>query len=98
MLAESLAGLEGAPLVEETRSVGLLGAVQLTAEARAEDPGLADRLVSELQDAGVLVRSLVGHSLQISPPFVISEDEVKLLAEQIAGALERVAATTGVAA
>ena len=98
VLAASLAGLEGAPLVEETRSVGLLGAVQLAAEARAEDPGLADRVVSELQDAGVLVRSLVGHSLQVSPPFVITEDEVKLLAEQIAGALERVAATTGVAA
>jgi putrescine aminotransferase len=98
VLAESLADLERGPLVEETRSVGLLGAVQLTAEARAEDPGLADRLVSELQDAGVLVRSLVGHSLQISPPFVITEDEVKLLAEQIAGALERVAAMTGVAA
>jgi putrescine---pyruvate transaminase len=98
VLAESLAGLEGAPLVEETRSVGLLGAVQLSAEARAEDPGLADRLVSELQDAGVLVRSLVGHSLQISPPFVITEHEVKLLAEEIGGALERVAALTGVAA
>ena len=52
VLAESLAGLEGAPLVEETRSVGLLGAVQLSAEARAEDPGLADRLVAELQDGG----------------------------------------------
>ena len=98
VLAEALSGLEDAPLVEETRSVGLLGAVQLTAEARAEDPGLADRLVSELQDAGVLVRSLVGHSLQISPPFVITEREVNLLAEAIGAALERVAATTGVAA
>jgi putrescine aminotransferase len=98
VLAESLSGLEDAPLVEETRSVGLLGAVQLTAEARAEDPGLADRVVSELQDAGVLVRSLVGHSLQISPPFVITEREVNLLAEAIGAALERVAATTGVAA
>jgi putrescine---pyruvate transaminase len=98
VLSESLAGLEGAPLVEETRSVGLLGAVQLSAEARAEDPGLADRLVLELQDAGILVRSLVGHSLQISPPFVITEQEVNLLAEEIGAALERVAATTGVAA
>ena len=83
------AGLEGAPLVEETRSVGLLGAVQLSAEARAEDPGLADRLVAELQDAGVLVRSLVGHSLQISPPFVISEREVRLLAERGIGGAPR---------
>jgi adenosylmethionine-8-amino-7-oxononanoate aminotransferase len=52
--------------------------------------------VSELQDDGVLVRSLVGHSLQISPPFVISEQEIDLLAERIGTVLERVA--PGVAA
>jgi putrescine aminotransferase len=91
VLAEALAGLESLPLVEETRAVGLLGAVQLDAEARAADPALADRIVSELQDDGVLVRSLVGHSLQISPPFVISEQEIGLLAERIGSVLERVA-------
>jgi adenosylmethionine-8-amino-7-oxononanoate aminotransferase len=95
VLARALAGLESAPLVEETRSVGLLGAVELSAEARAEDPGLADRVVAELQDDGVLVRSLVGHSLQISPPFVITEQELGLLAERIGGALERVAQRSG---
>jgi adenosylmethionine-8-amino-7-oxononanoate aminotransferase len=94
-LARALAGLEGAPLVEETRAVGLLGAVQLSAEARAEDPGLADRIVFALQDEGVLVRSLVGHSLQISPPFVISEQEIDLLAERLGGVLEREAQRSG---
>jgi adenosylmethionine-8-amino-7-oxononanoate aminotransferase len=87
--------LEDAPLVEETRAVGLLGAVQLSAEARAEDPGLADRIVFALQDEGVLVRSLVGHSLQISPPFVISEQEIGLLAERLGGVLEREARRSG---
>ena len=91
VLADALASLDGAPLVEETRSVGLLGAVQLSAEARADDPGLADRVVAELQRDGILIRSLVGHSLQISPPFVISEQEIDLLAERIGAALERVA-------
>src|SRR5262249_9096005 len=70
VLSDSLATLESAPLVAETRAVGLLGAVELG------EPGLADRLVAELQDDGVLVRGLVGRSLQISPPFVISEDEI----------------------
>ena len=97
VLARALATLERLPLVDETRSVGLLGAVQLNAEARAEDPGLADRVVSALQDDGVLVRALVGHSLQISPPFVIREQELDLLAERIGSALERVG-TVGVAA
>jgi putrescine---pyruvate transaminase len=98
VLAEAIAPLERDPLVEETRSVGLLGAVQLDADARAAVPDLADRLVSELQDDGVLVRNLVGHSLQLSPPFVITEEEIGLLAERIAGALQRVAATVGVRA
>jgi adenosylmethionine-8-amino-7-oxononanoate aminotransferase len=98
VLADALTGLDDAPLVEETRSVGLLGAVELSAEARADDPGLADRVVAALQDDGILVRSLVGHSLQISPPFVISADEVELLAERIGRALDRVAAAARVAA
>lgn len=98
VLARSLRSLESAPLVQETRSVGLLGAVELAADARAADPGLADRVVAELQEQGVLIRALVGHSLQISPPFVISAEEVGLLAQTIGDALERVAATAGVAA
>jgi putrescine---pyruvate transaminase len=95
VLKRALASLESSPLVEETRSVGLLGGVQFSAEARAEDPALVDRVISQLQDDGVLMRSLVAHSLQISPPFVITEQEVNLLAERIGNALERVAAVTG---
>ena len=100
MLADALASLDALPLVDETHSVGLLGAVQLSAEARAEDPGLADRVVARLQEEGVLVRALVGHSLQISPPFVIAEDEIGLLADRIRDVLEREPAglRTGVAA
>lgn len=96
VLAEAVAALEDDPLVEETRSVGLLGAVQLDADARATVPDLADRLVAELQDDGVLIRNLVGHSLQLSPPFVITEEEIGLLARRIAGALQRVGAMVGV--
>jgi putrescine aminotransferase len=98
VLARALGALESDPLVEETRSAGLLGAVALSAEAREASPGLADRLVAELEADGVLVRALVGHSLQISPPFVIDEDEIDLLAERIAGALQRVGAEIGAGA
>jgi putrescine aminotransferase len=91
VLARVLGELEAEPLVEATRTAGLLGAVQLDAEARATQPGLVDRIVGELQADGVLLRGLVGHSLQISPPFVISEQEIELLGERIAAALQRVA-------
>jgi adenosylmethionine-8-amino-7-oxononanoate aminotransferase len=90
VLARVLGELEREPLVEATRTAGLLGAVQIDADARAAQPGLVDGIVGELQADGVLLRGLVGHSLQISPPFVISEDELELLGEKIAGALARV--------
>ena len=91
VLARTLRELEREPLVEATRTAGLLGAVQLDAEARAAQPGLVDRIVGELQGDGVLLRGLVGHSLQISPPFVISEEEIERLGERIAGARQRAA-------
>ena len=49
----------------------------------------------------MLVRALVGHSLQISPPFVIAEDEIELLADAHPGMCserEAAALRTGVAA
>jgi putrescine aminotransferase len=95
VLARAMAELESEPLVEETRSAGLLAAVQLDAEARAAVPDLADRLVAALQDDGVLMRALVSHSLQLSPPFVIAEEEIELIGERIAGALQRVGAEVG---
>ena len=98
VLAGTVSQLESEPLVGATRSVGLLAAVELRADARAAVPDLADRLVATLQDDGVLVRGLVGHSLQISPPFVITEAEIRLLGEKIAGALQRVSAEVGVGA
>ena len=95
VLARAMAELESEPLVEDTRSAGLLAAVQLDAEARAAVPDLADRVVAALQEDGVLIRALVGHSLQLSPPFVIAEEEIELIGERMAGALQRVGAEGG---
>ncbi|HEY9410919.1 MAG TPA: aspartate aminotransferase family protein [Jiangellaceae bacterium] len=92
VLARTVASLSDAPLVESVRSFGLLAAVQLDAEARAGDPRLVDTLVETLREDGVLVRALAGHSIQISPPFVITEDELGLLAEHLRAALVRLAA------
>jgi adenosylmethionine-8-amino-7-oxononanoate aminotransferase len=39
----------------------------------------------------VLVRNLVGHSLQISPPFVIEEEELALAARVLGDALDETA-------
>jgi len=65
------------PLVADVRAgVGLLGAVEVTEEARAERPDLMPALVREIRAGGVLTRALQGRSLQFSPPFVVTEAEV----------------------
>lgn len=95
VLAEALAPLAAHPLVEDVRTVGLLAGVQLDAGARASMPDLVERVVRRARRGGVLVRNLVGHTLQISPPFVIEADEIALLAEVLVAALDETARELG---
>jgi putrescine aminotransferase len=88
VLASEVGALARHPLVAATRSVGLLAAVELDASARGRDPELVDRIVADVRRRGVITRALAGHSLQISPPFVIDEHEIREIATQIGEALE----------
>jgi adenosylmethionine-8-amino-7-oxononanoate aminotransferase len=89
VLARSLAPLAGHELVEEVRAgTGLLAAVEIAEAARTDDPGLGPRLVAGLRERGVITRLLRGMALQISPPFVITEEEIGRIADAFAGALD----------
>jgi adenosylmethionine-8-amino-7-oxononanoate aminotransferase len=90
ILAAELKRLLGHPLVEQVRCVGLLGAIELSAKARASNPKLADLAVAEARRSGVLTRALLGHSLQISPPLVITKEEIRQMVDSFAAALHRV--------
>ena len=91
VLAGAVEPLREQPLVSDLRSgVGLLAAVEIAPDARAADPSLIDRLVAACRERGVLTRGLAGHSLQISPPFVISEQEISTIAAVFADALSSV--------
>ena len=86
-LAEALRPLESHPLVAEVRTgVGLLGAVELS------DPTKLVRVIDEARERGVLVRGIRGVALQISPPFVITEEEIATLARVLGESLEAAAA------
>ena len=79
------------PLVSEVRAgLGLLAAVELWEDARAERPDLLPSLVMEVRSRGVLTRGLQAKSLQFSPPFVITEAEVERTASTFAEALDAV--------
>lgn len=78
LLVEALSGLADHALVSEVRAgVGLLAAVQIDPEQVSADGTLVPRVVSGLRDRGVLTRPLVDGSLQVSPPFVVSPEQLK---------------------
>jgi 4-aminobutyrate--pyruvate transaminase len=89
-LGNTLAGLVDHPLVEEVRHIGLLAGVEISADALAEDPDLTERVVVSARKQGLLVRNLVGRTLHISPPFVLTDAEVAELARRLELALDAV--------
>ena len=96
VLAQALAPLAGHSLVAEVRAgTGLLAAVEIAEAARTADPGIGQRLVTEIRERGVITRLLRGVALQVSPPFVITEAEIARIAEAFAAALDAVAAAIG---
>jgi putrescine---pyruvate transaminase len=89
--------LEGAPLVGEIRTVGLTAAVALKPSVLEADATAIDKVVAACLRHGVATRVLRAHAVHISPPFVISEDQIDAMVDGIGNALEDVAAV-GVAA
>ena len=85
MLADALRPLERHPLVAEVRAgLGLLAGVELA------DPSKLAAVVAAARERGVIVRGVRGVALQISPPFVITEDEIATLARVVGEALDAV--------
>ncbi|MDT4903572.1 MAG: hypothetical protein QOH52_1588 [Pseudonocardiales bacterium] len=84
VLAGALAGLVEHDLVEEVRHVGLLGAVEFIHTA----PDLVNRVVAGARRHGILTRVLPGDSIQLSPPFVITEGQIDAIASAIRAALD----------
>jgi putrescine aminotransferase len=86
VLADALAPLADHPAVTEVRTgVGLLGAVELA------DPSKLQAVIDAAYERGVLVRGIRGVALQVSPPFVITEDEIAETARVFGDALDAAA-------
>jgi putrescine---pyruvate transaminase len=82
--------LVGCPLVREVRSgIGLMAGVELTDSATAET---ASR---RLLDRGQIVRPITNGTLQLSPPFVATEDDITACVDAIRDVLGEMAASQG---
>jgi putrescine aminotransferase len=76
---DALLPLEELPAVDHIRrGVGALAAVQL---AVGEDETLPGRAAASCREAGVLSRAMGGGALQISPPFVMTTEQVGEMAD-----------------
>ena len=88
-----LKALEQHPLVGQVRGVGLLGAIQLVPEKPSNKPFIkggvvATRCRDYSNDGGLIMRA-VDDSMILSPPLVISEQEIDELFNIATDALDQ---------
>lgn len=87
-LLAALAPLADHPLVAEVRGgTGLLAAIELTPELLERLPGAPWQAYLRCQDAGVILRPLV-RGLAVSPPLIITRDEILTIADAIRAGLD----------
>ena len=87
-----MAGLANHPLVGEVRGKGLLGGVELMADANKRTPfdtsmGVGAMVCERAYERGLAVRPL-GDVIAICPPLVISETQVHELFDKLTAALD----------
>jgi adenosylmethionine-8-amino-7-oxononanoate aminotransferase len=93
LLAELLEPLRELDGIADVRSAGLAAAVELDGDLIASDPGAPAAAVGAAREHGVLTRALRGVALQISPPLIVSEDELETIVAGVAAGVRAAAAT-----
>jgi putrescine---pyruvate transaminase len=90
-LADALRPLADHDLVTEVRvAEGVLAAVQIDPARIAEDVTLPVRAVAAARSAGVMTRSLATGAIHVSPPLVITTEELGELSDGLRKALDEV--------
>ncbi len=82
------------PLVGEARGVGLIGGVELVADKTSKrsflpQQGVGPGAVRFAEQEGLIVRSVLGDVLTLSPPLVISAAEIDDLFDRLTRALDK---------
>ena len=95
MLRDLVAPLADLPGVGDVRSAGLAAAIELDGDLLAAHPTASVAVVGAARGHGVLSRALRGVALQISPPLVVTEDQLVAMVSGIAAAVEETVAALG---
>jgi len=78
-------------LVKEIRTAGLLAGIEISEDARKRTPNVVDQILFEARRNEVMTRNILGHSLQFSPAFVITSEELRFYVERMLASLDAVA-------
>lgn len=82
VLDTALQGISQAPGVVEVRNSGLLGGIEL-------DPAVSGDAVAEYAlEQGVILRVLRGNTMQISPPYVVTDEEVRRIVDVVSAGVQ----------
>jgi 4-aminobutyrate---pyruvate transaminase len=81
-------------LVGEARGLGLMGGLELVADKRSKrafeaKQGVAARCVRFAEEEGLIVRAVIGDTVTICPPLIITPEEIDELFARLARALDR---------
>jgi putrescine aminotransferase len=87
-LLATLSPLADHPLIGEVRGgTGMLVGIAFDPDALAADPGLPVKAYKAIRPHGVILRAL-GGSLAVSPPLIISPDEIQLIHDAVRAGLD----------
>ncbi|PFH11641.1 4-aminobutyrate--pyruvate transaminase [Collimonas sp. PA-H2] len=94
-LHAKLAALRTHPLVGEVRGTGLLAGVELIDKASGQAfpamLGVGAMVEQRTRQHGLIVRNM-GDAIALSPPFIISDDEIDMMVDKLTAALDEAAA------
>jgi 4-aminobutyrate---pyruvate transaminase len=98
-LASALARVATHPLVGEIRQVGLMAAVELTSvEGACVAFGPESRIGLDIDLAarsrGLIIRAIGNQAIALCPPYIISDNEIEMLAQALEDALNDVWSST----
>jgi beta-alanine--pyruvate transaminase len=88
--ADAIHSLKGLPNVVDIRSMGLVGAVELASRPDAFGQRGYEAMDRAFQDHGLMCRA-TGDSLAVSPPLIVSEDQIGELVDKLAKVIRAVA-------
>jgi putrescine aminotransferase len=102
-LQRRLQELRSHEMVGDVRGLGLLGGVEFVRDRKSKQPfdasvGVARRVWLAALERGVIVRPLGGDVVAISPPFVITEEQIDRVVEALDAAIGSVSSEVGAAA